>query len=382
MHHGWQQRISSFFRAFLPRHSGAATEGVTLLTAVLRDLPDAAVFYDANFTVRAVNRAAETLFGIGREEVEGLRVDPGWAQKPRYRLFAQTLFPSLAPASAEESDSGAWPQIVSLAFENPPRRFLVSTIRLPGGTDGETLFVKIVRNETREREIIAARNEFIGVAAHQLRTPLTALRWSLESVLSTLARREDAAPLVKESFALVDRSLKIVNDFLDATKIEEGKFGFEYETADLAALIETLIATIAPIAAQYGITVSYLHETAPSLPLRLDASRLGTALLNLLDNAVRYNVRGGAVVITLVRESDRAKITIADTGIGIPKGEEEKIFKKLERGSNAIQTEPNGSGLGLYITKNIIEAHGGAVTVASEEHRGTTFTVTLPLNNH
>lgn len=352
------------------------------LGAIIEDFPDAIILYDPNFTVLALNGPAETLFGVHREEVRGITIDPGFMERPRYRLLSQILFPSLAPSSVERSEAGAWPHVVALIFENPHREFLTHTTRIVSTTGEPIAFIKIVRDETRTKEVFARESEFVSVAAHQLRTPLTALRWSLESMEGAKAKKEETGTLMKDSIALVDRCLKIVNDFLDAAKIEEGKFGFTYETSDLVEFLGTLVTTVTPIAQQYEVTIYFEHEGISSLSSPIDASRLGTALLNVLDNAIRYNVKGGRVTITLEKDAARAKISIADTGIGIPKGDEKKLFQKLERGANAIQVEPNGSGLGLYIAKNIIEGHGGTITVASEPNRGTTFVVTLPLKNN
>ncbi|MBI2278780.1 MAG: PAS domain-containing sensor histidine kinase [Candidatus Brennerbacteria bacterium] len=376
----WQQ-----FRLFLKRMKGTffarsvgAKRADDALDIVLRDFPDAAIRYDADFKIHSLNRAAEALFGVRREEIEGMRIDPGGAEKPHYRLLVQTLFPSLAPASAERSEPGAWPQVVSLAFDNPTREFVAYTIRLPGSSGIPFFFLKIVRDETRLKDAFAARSEFVGVAAHQLRTPLTALKWSLESA-DGITTKEGVNEILKEARALTDRCLKIVNDFLDAAKMEEGRFGFEYEEVDLVVFLDSLIAVLTPIATQYGVTILFNHVGVAAVPVFIDPSRLGAAISNLLDNAVRYNVKGGRVTVSLSREATQAKISVADTGIGIPKNEERKLFQKLERGSNAIQAEPNGSGLGLYIAKNIVEGHGGTITVESEENRGTTFTISLPL---
>lgn len=374
----WKRLFAFIMPGTPPPRTASHTERA--IDVLLEGLPDAAVRYRTDFTIEFINRAAENLLGINREAVVGNRVEPGWVERPHYRLFAQILFPSLAPASVERSEPNVWPQVVSLTFEEPHREFTATTIRLPHSNENSFQFVKIIRDETRTSEVFARQSEFVTVAAHQLRTPLTALRWSLENVSALAAKHEEIGSLLNESLGLVDRSLKIVNDFLDAAKIEEGKFGFTFEPTDLVALLDALVGAIAPIAERYEVAVRFSHEGIPALMVSADATRLSTALANLLDNAVRYNVRGGTVTVTLAKGTARAEISIADTGIGIPKGEEQKIFQKLERGSNAIQAEPNGSGLGLYLAKNIIEAHRGSITFTSEPERGTTFTITLPLS--
>lgn len=376
-------RITNLFRGPSVAKNDGNTATLAPLLEVFMSFTDPVVVYDSNFAMLAVNRAAESFFDVSENELKGMRIDPGWVAKPHYRFFVQTLFPSLAPSIVEHSEPGTWPQIVSLTFENP-RRNLVSTLyKIPSPDGGTTAFVKIVHDETREREILEARTEFVGVAAHQLRTPLTALRWSLEGMEKGMKPESEDAQTLHESLALVDRSLKIVNDFLDAAKIEEGKFGFSFESADLVKLLEELLAAAFSIAKRYDVAVYFNHEGIASLPVLVDPTRIATAFLNFIDNGIRYNIKGGRVTVTLSRNpaGDAAIVTIADTGIGIPKGEEHRLFQKLARGSNAAQVEPNGSGLGLYIAKNIIEGHRGSVTVASELNRGTTVTVTLPLRN-
>ncbi|PIP30048.1 hypothetical protein COU12_01470 [Candidatus Jorgensenbacteria bacterium CG10_big_fil_rev_8_21_14_0_10_54_38] len=350
---------------------------------VIANAREGVIAYDPDFTILSINQAAERFFGVTAGEVTGKRMDPGLVKDVLLSSLVQTLFPSLAPHMAQLSEAGVWPQETAISLENPARELSVTTHRLTGIQGKEVVFLKLVWDRTEEKALMNSKNELVSVAAHQLRTPLTAIRWSLENLEKAT---EGSAPEIKqcvgEMHNLVERTLKTANDLLDVTKIEEGKFEFHPTDVDFTALMEKILQMVAPIAKRYGVTL-YLNPPAAPLPtLRLDEGRIATAVINLLDNAIRYNVRGGKVMILV--EAQRTdplslKVTIEDTGIGIPREELGKLFGKLQRASNAAQIEPNGSGLGLYITKNIIENHGGDIGIVSELNRGTTVWFTLPI---
>lgn len=372
---------------------------------VIASVREGVIAYDPDFTILSINQAAERFFGVTAGEVTGKRMDPGLVKDVHLSSLVQTLFPSLAPRMAQLSEAGVWPQETSISLENPARELSVTTHRLTGIQGKAVVFLKLVWDRTEEKALMNSKNEFVSVAAHQLRTPLTAIQWLLESIEKAT---EGSVPEIKRGVGemrdLVERTLKTANDLLDVTKIEEGKFEFHPTDVDFTALVEKILQTVAPIAKRYGVTL-YLNPPAAPLPLlHLDEGRIATAVINLLDNAIRYNVRGGKVVISVETQrtdplSFRAvgpelrsvgayapgagpealKVTIEDTGVGIPREELGKLFGKLQRASNAAQIEPNGSGLGLYIAKNIIKNHGGDIGIVSELNRGTTAWFTLPM---
>ena len=242
--------------------------------------------------------------------------------------------------------------------------------------------MKLIKDESREQAIIQSKNEFINTAAHQLRTPLTALNWALENILKL---SESASPetheIAAEAIKVSERTLKITNDLLDVAKIEEGKFGYSFKNVDVIAFIKGIVDTIIPFAGQRSSRITFSHQGIEELYLSMDPDRLGLALFNLLDNAVKYNTEHGIVSVVLEKVSgdDFVKVSIQDSGVGIPENEKEKIFKKFYRATNAAQIEPNGNGLGLFITKNIIARHGGEIGFESHAGRGTTFWFTLPV---
>jgi signal transduction histidine kinase len=351
--------------------------------AVSANLKDGVIIYDTDFKILNINRAAEEILEINPKEVVGKKITPKLIEDPRLKTLTQVLYPTLAPAATELSKD-SWPQIVRIETENPPLKLHTILNRLDDADHKKTVgFIKIVRDETREREIVESKGEFVSVAAHQLRTPLTALNWSLEGLKGALYDKPELQETLKEAAGLTERMIKIVNDLLDAAKIEEGKFGYKFENAELSQFINQIISHVKPIAAEYGINVKF-EDKSKKYEVRIDPSRLGIALTNILDNAIRYNARGGSVTISLDEiQSGNGKfvrVQVSDTGAGIPEEDLTQIFEKFHRGKNAIRMEPNGSGLGLYITRNIIKRHGGEIGVESSLGRGTTFWFTLPLD--
>ncbi|MFH1193209.1 MAG: HAMP domain-containing sensor histidine kinase [Candidatus Jorgensenbacteria bacterium] len=362
----------------------AAPQGREFNT-VIAGIREGVITYDPDFTILSMNRAAEQFFGVTAVEVTGKRIDPGLIKDIRLSSIVQTLFPSLAPRMAQLSEAGVWPQETSINLENPARELSVTTHRLTDIQGRAVVFLKLIWDRTNEKALMNSKNEFVGVAAHQLRTPLTAIRWSLENLEKAT---EGSIPKIKQSVAemrdLVERTLKTANDLLDVTKMDEGKFEFHPTNVDFTALMEKILQAVTPIAKRYGVALYFNPPAVPIPTTRLDESSIATAIMNLLDNAIRYNVSGGKVVISVeAQKTDplSLKVTIEDTGVGIPREELGKLFGKLQRASNAAKIEPNGSGLGLYITKNIIKNHGGDIGIVSELNRGTTAWFTLPLQN-
>lgn len=352
------------------------------LHSLIENTKDGVVMYDTNFTILDINQSAEKIFNVSREEILGKQLQPGMAESPRLRVLVQTIFPSLASSINTVTDVG-WPKVVDLTFEDP--RLEVRTIlnQIVDETGEVIGFVKIVSNNTRENTILQSKSEFLTVSAHQLRTPLTAINWTFESLRSDLEgdltkKKEDIANLVNEGWGLSKRSLKIIDDLLNASKIEEGKFGFNFERVNLVDLMKSLQAAADVVAKEYGITIN-LSSASPDYAVKADGEKLGMAVTNILDNAIKYNVKNGAVNVAIEPSGKNVKVSISDTGIGIPKENLGKIFQKFYRSENAQAAEPNGSGLGMYIAKNIIEAHGGKISVESIIGRGTTFWFTLPL---
>lgn len=352
------------------------------LVAVIENLQDGFIAYDSSFTILAFNPAAEKIFKIRAQDVLGKRIDPKFFNDPKFKILTQIIFPSLASSLVQISEANVWPQVMDIFTENPTLKLRTVLNRFQIGNDYSFYFFKLVHDETRESAVLKSKNEFINTAAHQLRTPLTAINWALENIIKI---SEESSPEInetaKETLRVSGRTLKITNDLLDVAKMEEGHFGYKFQNVDMVSFVEEVIKASLPIARQYSIKLSY-SPPAEKINLRIDTGRLGLALFNIIDNAIKYNTKNGSVVVSIEKSPKRGyiKVSVEDSGVGIPKEDIEKIFTKFHRSANATQLEPNGSGLGLFITRNIIKRHGGEIGVESNIDRGSTFWFTLPIN--
>ena len=185
---------------------------------------------------------------------------------------------------------------------------------------------------------------------------------------------DDQRQLVNSGLESSSYVLKIVNDLLDASQMEEGKFGYSFEKIEISKFIEDIVGKAKELSDMAGIKI-YFQKSAEAIEVNIDSQKLGMVLFNLIDNAIRYNVKNGQVIVSVEKQSDKpyVQIEVKDTGIGIPQESLLKLFDKFFRSENAIKLVPNGSGLGLYIARNIIRRHGGEIWAESEINRGSIF---------
>jgi signal transduction histidine kinase len=349
------------------------------VSSIIEHLNIGVLAYDNDFTVITFNPAAQEIFELKKEEVVGIKLSAAMASDSKLKVLAQVIFSSLAPTVIKRSDPGAYPQIIDVSFDSPQLDLRVVTDKIIDEQGNNTGFVKLITNRTREIELLKSKTEFITVAAHQLRTPLTAINWALESLESSQLTPQQKE-LADTGFAASKKMLKTVNDLLDVSKIEEGRFGYQFEEVNIISFLEEILSQTNAIAKQYGIKLYFARPKDTSISVFIDQQKMNMVLPNLLDNAIKYNVENGEVTVSVEREKDEpfVKITIKDTGIGIPLNQVDKLFTKFFRADNVIKFAPDGTGMGLYIVKNIITRHGGRIWVESELNRGTTFSFTVP----
>jgi signal transduction histidine kinase len=349
------------------------------LKSVISNLRDGVVAYGPDFKILIFNQAAEQIFNIGAEAVVGQIISPEQAKERRFELLARVIFPSLAATVVRRSEAGVYPQIVEMSFDEPRLDLRVITDRIIDSHGRLLGFIKLIRDRTREVELLRSKGEFITVAAHQLRTPLTGIQWAFES-LRKEPLNEPLKEIVETGLRAASEVLRNVNDLLDASKIEEGKFGYNFESVDIASFIEEALANVKDLARQAAVKVYFQKPAEGTITLNVDVQKLSMAFANLLDNAIKYNVQNGEVAVSVEKLKDKpfVQVSVKDTGLGMSSLDVEKLFTKFFRAENAVKSAPGGIGLGLYITKNIIKRHGGDIWAESELNRGTTFYFTLP----
>jgi PAS domain S-box-containing protein len=357
---------------------------------------DAVVTIDAGGFVTGWNAQAETIFGWSTEEAVG-------------RLLAETIIP---PAHREAHTRGLkrflatgdgpllGKRIEITALRRDGSEFPIELAISPlkaGGTYSFSAFLRDISERKaaegeRERllENLAAQNErlleldrlkdeFVALVSHELRTPLTSIRGYLELVLEGEAG--DLTDEQRQFLGVVERNahrlLALVGDLLFLAQVEAGKLALEIGAVDLAAVASESVETARPLAEAKGITLTLATGPLPLLPG--DRTRLAQLLDNLISNGIKFTPADGRVDVRVRGQRGSAVIEVRDTGMGIAANEQEHLFERFFRTAKATEQAIPGTGLGLAISKAIVRAHGGRITVASDDGDGSTFLVSLPI---
>jgi|ETNmetMinimDraft_33_1059910.scaffolds.fasta_scaffold05937_6 signal transduction histidine kinase len=230
----------------------------------------------------------------------------------------------------------------------------------------------------RLKEINRVKSEFVSITAHQLRTPLSGIKWASEIILEK-TKEIETKKWIEKVTELNEGMIGIINDLLNAARIEEGRFGYKFEKwVNMSALLEKIVESYRIEVEERGLGLDFSRNSLEYLYSRVDSEKLKIALNNLIDNAIHYTEKG-SIKIKLEKSGDSVIIKIQDTGIGISENNFDKLFSKFFRGENAISFRPSGSGIGLFITRNIIEVHKGKIWFESKLNQGTIFYIKLPL---
>ncbi|MFC7765739.1 sensor histidine kinase [Leucobacter soli] len=258
-----------------------------------------------------------------------------------------------------------------------PARVTVTPRR---GSDGQHLgYLFVITDETRAAEIARMKDEFVGMVSHELRTPLSSIMGFLD-----LLGNDPEQPLSDDQRQFVDiiernakRLLSLVGDLLFTAQVESGNMPLVRETVDLGECVASAVQSAVPSADRDGVEL-VAHTPAEPVMVSGDARRIGQAIDNLLSNAIKFTPRGGSVVVAADARGAEAEIRVRDTGMGIPKGEQGMLFTRFFRASTATRNAVPGVGLGLAITRAIVQAHGGEMEVSSDEGAGTEFRIRIP----
>lgn len=242
----------------------------------------------------------------------------------------------------------------------------------------------VAHNITKEIEVDRAKTEFVSIASHQLKTPLTSIRWLAESLLAGQNKNPltpDQEKYISSIWQTSGRMMEMVNDLLSVSRIELGVMVVRPEEIDIATLVDNVFQEQKRAAddKQQTVTIT-IEEHLPHL--MADKSLLRMILQNLISNAVKYTPQHGTITVDVFKDvsmhTDVLVIRVADSGIGIPEKDQTNVFTRMYRASNAQATVADGTGLGLYVIKSIVERVKGKISFQSVEHKGTIFFVTVP----
>ncbi len=334
------------------------------LEAAFRDMSEALLVTDGAGVITIINPRARQLMGVKGFAPEGMRLS-GMPAGPELSAAAIKALSSGRPVSFELEPASAPGTVLAVSaapiLENALVRGCVLT----------------ARDITGPRKLEKLRKDFVANVSHELKTPLTAIKGNAETLLGgALDDKEHGPEFVKSIYDQSVRLENLVADLLKISYAESGKDRLEKSGVELFSLAQEAVKAAAAAAAGKRVLVRNL--VAPGLAVSADRDKIAQVLINLLDNAAKYNRDGGEVKLSAVEEAGAVKVMVEDDGPGIPASHLPHIFERFYRVDKARSRELGGTGLGLSIVKHLIELHGGSVGVDSAEGRGSAFWFTLP----
>ena len=335
-------------------------------TAILDCMVEGVVAVDGLESILLMNERARAMFGVGPGRGEG---------KPFLEVIRNADLHEIFRSG--RTAGGVFRR--ELRLVHPADRTLRVTavpLRLAGEEPG---LVLVVDDVTELRRLEQVRTEFIANVSHELRTPLTAIQGYLETLLAgALEEREHAHRFVEIAFRHTERLGRLLNDLTDLSNIELGKVSLRLAPTPLRPVVDSVLELVAAKARDGNVA---LHaEVSEAITVQADHDRLVQVLINLVDNAVKYTPAGGAVTVRARPTAEgRVEVSVSDTGVGIPRADLPRITERFYRVDKARSRELGGTGLGLAIVKHLVLAHGGDLAIDSEEGRGTTVRVLLPV---
>jgi len=225
-----------------------------------------------------------------------------------------------------------------------------------------------------------AKDEFISMASHQLRTPLTSIKGYISMLMDGDVGKvsNEQKHLLQEAFISSERMVRLIGDFLNVSRLQTGKFIIDKHPLDLAKVVEQEVEGLGPNANARGL--KFVYKKPKNFPLLdLDENKIQQVIMNFSDNAIYYSKENSTIKINLAVVGDFAEFTVKDTGIGVPIAEQEQLFNKFFRATNARKQRPDGTGVGLFLAKKVIDAHDGQMIFESKEGKGSTFGFRLPI---
>jgi len=334
--------------------------------AIINNLADGVLVFDKNKKILLVNPRAEEFFGLQEKEIIG---------KSLGSLSMIVILKPLTELLAKKK------RIFREEIKIKEGLTLEAS-RISITKEGEELNVLIILHDvTREKLIEKMKTDFVSLSAHQLRTPLSGMKWAIKMILEG-----DLGKLNKEQkdfmegvYESNERMICLVRDLLNVARIEEGKYLYRLSLGDIGQIVQREIDGYKNLVKQKKLKVEIKRPKKILHKVMADVEKMKIAVRNIFNNAIKYTSPGGKIIISLKGNEKEIEVQIADTGLGIPQHEQEKVFTKFFRGTNIKKIDTEGTGLGLYITKNIIEAHGGRIWFKSKENKGTTFYFTIPV---
>lgn len=262
----------------------------------------------------------------------------------------------------------------TLSFEKGIYRISANPI-----TEGDEVrgIVLLLLDITEKENSEKMRREFTANVSHELKTPLQTISGCAELLMENMVKAEDIPKFSKQIYTESHRMIRLVEDIIKLSHLDEGAEDMEAENTDLFAIAETAVNSLMPQAEKMGVKLTLVGDNAPLYGI---PELLGSIVYNLCDNGIKYNREGGSVTVEVTDNTNEVVLSVADTGIGIPTEDKERIFERFYRVDKSHSKEKGGTGLGLSIVKHAARLHNAQITVDSAVNEGTTITLSFPKN--
>lgn len=344
--------------------------------AMLESIGEGLIAVDNNRKILLINKVASEMLGWKTENLVGSII----TELPLEDEIGNTIPFNNRPTTIALM-TGDITRVTYFFVKKDKTRFPIAITATPIKLNGKISgLIEIIRDITKEKEIDKAKTEFVSVASHQLRSPLTAISWYLEMMLNGDAGEisSNQKKYLEEINKGNKRMIELVNTLLNVSRLELGTFLAEPEPVQLKDIAESVLIELEPQILAQHLVINKNYDS--SLPIiSADPKLIRMIFQNLLGNAVKYVSTEGKIILEISLQESNILIKVWNNGMEISKEAQPKIFTKLFRDDSAKQKDPEGNGLGLYIVKSIVEKSGGKIWFESGENNGTTFFVTLPL---
>lgn len=368
------EKIEAFYEHWLTQYSISKKES-TKLQSILENIYEGVISINELGIISSFNKAAEDIFGYTTEEVTGKNVkmlmpEPYHSEHDGYldnykRTYEKKIIGIGREVVGQKKDGSTFPLFLAVTQID---------------SEQESIFVGVVRDLSEQKRLEKMKNEFVSTVSHELRTPLTAIQGSLALIKSGVMGElnEKVEPLIQMALNNSERLILLINDILDLEKIQSGKMEFDFEEYDVVSLIDESIKMNQGYADKYNVQLSFASNIEEA-KIYVDKNRFHQIMSNLLSNAIKFSPENGVVEVVVSQNEDNVKVEVADKGSGIDDKFKKVIFQKFAQADASNTKQKGGTGLGLNITKAMVENMGGDIGFESEIGKGTTFYLTFPL---
>lgn len=350
--------------------------------ALMESLGEAVIATDMDERIIFANYSAEEMFGLKAKEMIGVLFSDSFDIYDKLGNAISSrdfLIPSVLRTGKKATATNYY-------FTTPKKKkFPASVTTSPIVMDGATIgSVSIFRNTRREAQIDKMKSEFVSLASHQLRTPLTAVKLFTEMLLAdqVIKRNMEQRDMLESIERANEKMIRLVDNLLDVANMEAGRMWVEPTLLSPSEFIESVVEETKPLAHSREVDVEYKHSQKDEREIDTDPYLLRQILSNIITNAIEYSRKDSKVFVKVSwNEGKECVISVQDHGIGITKTAQREIFNRFFRAENAIKFKTESSGLGLYVCKMMVEVLGGKITFNSEIQKGTTFFIHLPIKS-